>query len=315
MVKEFNRVSRGGRGGFRGGRGGRGGFGGGRGRGGFGGGRGRGGFGGGRGRGGGRGFGGGRGRGRGGGRGRGRGGFRGGAKVVVKPYIHKGVYIMQDKNDAILTKSLAPGESVYGEKRVTVEENNQKIEYRVWNPYRSKIGAFIVAGVNILGFAPGSKVLYLGAASGTTCSHVADVIGEEGVIYGVEFSARCGRDLIAMAKKRTNVVPIIEDARKPWNYRFIVEMVDFVFADVAQPDQARIIALNCKHYLKNGGVFMIAIKASCIDSTQPPKVVFQGEIDKLKKLGLTPKKFITLDPYQKDHCMIVGYFRPNTNQK
>ena len=85
----------------------------------------------------------------------------------------------------------------------------------MWNPYRSKIGAFITAGVNLLGFAPGSKVLYLGAASGTTCSHVSDVIGSEGILYAVEFSARCGRDLIAMAKKRNNVVPIIEDARKP----------------------------------------------------------------------------------------------------
>ena len=217
---------------------------------------------------------------------------------------------MQDKNDAILTKSLYPGESVYNEKRVTVEENNQKVEYRTWNPYRSKIGAFICAGVNILGFSPGSKVLYLGAASGTTCSHVSDVIGPEGVLYAVEFSARCGRDLIGMAKKRSNVVPIIEDARKPQNYRFMVEMVDFVFADVAQPDQTRIIAMNCKKFLKNGGVFMIAIKASCIDSTQDPKVVFHSEVEKLKEEGLTPKKFITLEPYQKDHAMILGYFRP-----
>ena len=75
--------------------------------------------------------------------------------------------------------------------------------------------------------------MYLGAASGTTCSHVSDIVGDKGVLYAVEFSARCGRDLISMAKKRTNVVPIIDDARKPQNYRFIVEMVDFVFADVA----------------------------------------------------------------------------------
>lgn len=90
-------------------------------------------------------------------------------------------------------------------------------------------------------------------------------------------------------------------------------MVDFVFADVAQPDQARIIALNCKHYLKVGGVFMISIKASCIDSTKPPKVVYQAEVEKLKEEGLTPKKMITLDPYQKDHSMVLGYFRPAAN--
>lgn len=218
---------------------------------------------------------------------------------------------MQGKNDAILTKSLAQGESVYGEKRVGVEENNTKVEYRVWNPYRSKIGAVIVGGVDMIGFGPESRVLYLGAASGTTCSHVADVIGPKGALYAVEFSARCGRDLINMAKKRTNIIPIIEDARKPMNYRFLIEeMVDFVFADVAQPDQARIIAMNCKHFLKNGGVFMVAIKASCIDSTQPPDVVFQSEIEKLKSNGLTPKKFMTLEPYQRDHAVVIGYFRP-----
>lgn len=237
-------------------------------------------------------------------------GFRGGKKVVVQPFKHKGVFFMEGDTSAILTKSLFPGESVYNEKRISVEEGTQKIEYRVWNPYRSKIGAFLSAGVDILGFGPGSKVLYLGGASGTTCSHVADVIGPTGILYSVEFSARCGRDLISMAKKRTNVVPIIEDARKPWNYRFIVEMVDFVFADVAQPDQARIIALNCKHYLKNGGMFMICIKASCIDSTQAPAVVFKSEIEKLKAEGLKPKKYVTLEPYQKDHAMVVGYYRP-----
>lgn len=251
-----------------------------------------------------------------------KGGFKSGApprggprnvRVVVQPFKHPGVFLMQGKNDAILTKSMFQGESVYGEKRVSVEEDNQKIEYRVWNPYRSKIGAFITSGVDILGFGPGSKVLYLGGASGTTVSHVADIVGSEGSVYAVEFSARCGRDLISMAKKRTNVIPIIDDARKPWNYRFMIEMVDFVFADVAQPDQARIIGLNCRHYLKNGGVFMIAIKASCIDSTKPPKVVFQSEVEKLREEGLVPKKYITLDPYQKDHAMVVGFFRPATN--
>lgn len=103
-------------------------------------------------------------------------------------------------------------------------------------------------------------MLYLGASTGTTCSHVADIIGPTGVLYAVEFSPRCGRELLNMAKKRTNIVPIIMDARKPWDYRYFVEMVDFVFADVAQPNQATIMGLNCKYFLKNGGRFMIAIK-------------------------------------------------------
>ena len=122
------------------------------------------------------------------------------------------------------------------------------------------------------------QVLYLGAASGTTVSHVSDIVGPEGLVYAVEFSHRSGRDLLNVAKKRTNIVPIIEDARHPWKYRMLVGMVDVVFADVAQPDQTRIVALNSHHFLKTGGHFVISIKASCIDSTAKPEAVFASEV-------------------------------------
>lgn len=91
----------------------------------------------------------------------------------------------------------------------------------------------MIGGISDIFIKPGSKVLYLGGASGTTVSHVADIVGETGVVYAVEFSHRSGRDLVNMAKKRTNVVPIVGDARKPLEYRFLVGMVDLVFADVA----------------------------------------------------------------------------------
>lgn len=104
----------------------------------------------------------------------------------------------------------------------------------------------------------------MGAASGTTVSHVADVVGPEGLVYAVEFSLRSGRDLLTVASRRPNIVPIIEDARHPHKYRMIVSMVDTIFADVAQPDQARIVAINAQHYLKNGGHFVISIKVSDI---------------------------------------------------
>ena len=134
----------------------------------------------------------------------------------------------------------------------------------MWNPFRSKIVAAILGGVDNIHIGPGKKVLYLGAASGTTVSHVADIVGPEGLVYAVEFSHRSGRDLINVAKKRTNVIPIIEDARRPEKYRMLVGMVDVIFADVAQPDQARIIALNAHHFLKNGGHFVISIKVSLL---------------------------------------------------
>jgi rRNA 2'-O-methyltransferase fibrillarin len=210
----------------------------------------------------------------------------------------------------ICTKSLVPGESVYGEKKIQVETDGVKTGYRVWNPFRSKIAAAIYGGIENTFFGPGSKVLYLGAASGTTVSHVADIVGPEGLVYAVEFSPRSGRDLLNMAKKRTNVIPIIEDARHPHKYRMLVGMVDLVFSDVAQPDQTRIVALNSHNFLKNGGHFMISIKASCIDSTAEPAAVFQAEVQKMKAEKMKPAEMITLEPYERDHAVVLGTYRP-----
>jgi rRNA 2'-O-methyltransferase fibrillarin len=155
---------------------------------------------------------------------------------------------------------LTPGESVYGEKRISVgasanaagaeDATPSSIEYRVWNPFRSKLAAGILGGVDNIYMGPGSKVLYLGAASGTSVSHVADIVGPEGTVFAVEFSHRSGRDLINMATHRTNVIPIVEDARHPLKYRMLVGMVDCIFADVAQPDQARIVGLNGMSYFQ-----------------------------------------------------------------
>lgn len=253
--------------------------------------------------------------GRGGRGGAGGGGARGGAKVVIEPHKHDGIYIARGKEDLLVTKNMAPGESVYGEKRVSVEEPAKedgvpptKVEYRVWNPFRSKLAAGIMGGLDELFIAPGKKVLYLGAASGTSVSHVSDVVGPEGVVYAVEFSHRPGRELISMAKKRPNVVPIIEDARHPQKYRMLVGMVDCVFADVAQPDQARIIALNSHMFLKDQGGVVISIKANCIDSTVDAETVFAREVQKLREERIKPLEQLTLEPYERDHCIVIGRY-------
>ncbi|XP_039368816.1 rRNA 2'-O-methyltransferase fibrillarin [Mauremys reevesii] len=306
---------RGGRGGFGDRGGGRGGFRGGRG-GGFrspggsdGGFRGRGGGGGFRGRGGpGRG-------GRGGGGRGGRGGFKGGKKVTVEPHRHEGVFICRGKEDALVTKNLVPGESVYGEKRISVEDGELKVEYRAWNPFRSKLAAAILGGIDQIHIKPGAKVLYLGAASGTTVSHVSDIVGPDGLVYAVEFSHRSGRDLINVAKKRTNIIPVIEDARHPHKYRMLIGMVDVIFADVAQPDQSRIVALNAHNFLKNGGHFVISIKANCIDSTAAPEAVFASEVKKMQQENMKPQEQLTLEPYERDHAVVVGIYRPAPKQK
>lgn len=204
----------------------------------------------------------------------------------------------------LVTKNMAPGESVYGEKRISVENtgapnadgtpSTTKTEYRVWNPFRSKIAAGVLGGLDEIFIKPGSKVLYLGAASGTSVSHVADIVGPTGTVFAVEFSHRSGRDLINMATHRTNVIPIIEDARHPLRYRMLVSMVDVIFADVAQPDQARIVGLNAHLFLKVGGGVLVSIKASCIDSTAAPEAVFAREVQKMRDERMKPLEQLTL---------------------
>ena len=101
--------------------------------------------------------------------------MRPGAKVIVEPHIHPGVFIVRGKSDALATKNLVPGKSVYGEKLIEIK--TEGIEYRAWNPFRSKLASAIIGGVDNIPIQPGTKVLYLGAASGTSVSHVSDIVG------------------------------------------------------------------------------------------------------------------------------------------
>ncbi|KJA24152.1 hypothetical protein HYPSUDRAFT_65661 [Hypholoma sublateritium FD-334 SS-4] len=210
----------------------------------------------------------------------------------------------------LVTKNLVPGDSVYGEKRISIDGGVEgtKTEYRVWNPFRSKLAAGVLGGLDDIFIRPGAKVLYLGAASGTSVSHVADIVGPEGNVYAVEFSPRSGRDLINMAKKRTNVIPIVEDARLPNKYRMLLPLVDVIFADVAQPDQARIVVHNAESFLKEGGHVIISIKASCIDSTMPPETIFASEVQYLKEHNFKPIEQVTLEPYERDHAMVTAVY-------
>ncbi|KAJ4911471.1 Mediator of RNA polymerase II transcription subunit 36a [Raphanus sativus] len=173
----------------------------------------------------------------------------------------------------------------------------------------------LIAGIALNHLKPGAKVLYIGAASGTSVSHVSDIVGPEGCVYAVEFSPRSGRDLVHMAQKRRNVVPIIEDARHPAKYRMLVSMVDVIFADVAQPDQARIVGLNASFFLKAGGHYMISIKANCIDATMPAEIVFSNEVKKLQADELKPAEQLTLEPFERDHACVVGGYRMPKKQK
>lgn len=236
--------------------------------------------------------------------------------LIVEPHPKfDGIFIGRGKDDMLLTMNSHPGASVYGEKRVSVSLPNKKIEYRVWNCYRSKLAAGIVCGLSNIHIKPGTSVLYLGAANGTTLSHVSEIVGPDTLVYAVEFSERSGRDLVNLAMKRSNIVPIIADARTPHKYRMLVPMVDVIFSDVSQPDQTRIVIENAQYFLKDNGGILISIKASCVDSSIPAETVFANEVNWLKKNQFKPQEQVTLEPYEKNHAMIVGLFKPSKVSK
>ncbi len=201
----------------------------------------------------------------------------------------------------IATLNLTPGSRVYGEKLVSYAG----AEYRIWNPYRSKLAAAIRLGLGQLPLSKSAKVLYLGAAQGTTASHVSD-IAREGVVYCVEFSPRAMQALLTLAEARKNIIPILADASKPESYCYLLEKVDVVYQDIAQMEQTEILLKNVGAYLKEGGYFMHVIKARSIDVTAEPEAVFEKEIKKLKKAGLEVIQKLRLEPYEKDHLFVLG---------
>jgi len=221
----------------------------------------------------------------------------------VEPYKFSGVYSITDREQkSISTKSLVPGTSVYGEKLVKEGEN----EFRLWSPRRSKLSAAIKRGLTEMPIQPGSKVLYLGAASGTTVSHCSDIVGPKGVIYAVEFSQRTVRDLVQLAAVRPNIVPILDDARHPTRYAPLVSgTIEVVYQDVAQPNQASILYENLKTFCSFGAWGMLAIKARSIDSTSSLEEVYSREIAELDNKGLEIVENINLDPLEKDHRFVV----------
>ena len=206
--------------------------------------------------------------------------------------------IFKDGNK-IYTKNLAPGRKVYTERLVNVSG----VEYREWDKTKSKLSAAIANGIKEVPIRRGTKVLYLGASTGTTVSHVSDIVEKKGIVYAVEFAKRVLKNIFSVASARNNVVPILADARKPNEY-YWVENVDIVYCDVAQPDQTRISIDNAKYF--KAKYIMIAIKSQSIDVTKKPDEVYKEQIEILKKSGFKIVDWVKLDPYEKDHCFIVA---------
>ena len=202
---------------------------------------------------------------------------------------------------ALLTRNLVPWKKVYNEDLVV----RGGVEYRTWDPFRSKLAAAIIKGLPEDVIRDGSRVLYLGASTGTTASHVSDLAGADGVVIGVEFAPRVAREFVEhVARERRNVIPFVSDARDPSKYS--VAEVDVVYCDIAQPDQTEIAMANCARMLKKGGSLLLAVKARSIDVLKDPREVYSEEGKKLEKGGFKIVQAIELSPFEKDHALIYA---------
>jgi fibrillarin-like pre-rRNA processing protein len=228
--------------------------------------------------------------------------------VVVNVKLHPSfaeIYWIKVEDGArrLGTKNLALGCSVYGERLVKFKGE----EFRLWDPFRSKLAAAILNDLETVPVEPSQRVLYLGAASGTTASHVSDIVGEEGYVYCVEFASRSLRELVnSVCAFRFNMSPVLADARLPESYSRMVEQVDCIYCDVAQPEQARLLADNADMFLVDGGWVLLAIKAQSIDVTKEPSEVFKNEVAVLEARGFRVRQVVGLEPFDKAHAMVVA---------
>jgi fibrillarin-like pre-rRNA processing protein len=216
----------------------------------------------------------------------------------MEPTKHQGIY---KKNDKLFTQNpeFCKGIKVYNEQLVT--EDNR--EYRSWNPFRSKLAAALLKGLSI-DIAADAQVLYLGAATGTTVSHLSDII-TKGSIYAVETSPVAAINLLKVSEQRSNIIPILSDANHPERYQRIVPSVDLIYQDISQRNQADIFTRNMRTYLKPKGWGLIMVKARSIDVALKPKQAYDLVCSYLQKQKFTIKKIIELSPFEKDHAAIL----------
>lgn len=199
----------------------------------------------------------------------------------------------------LYTRNLVPGVSVYGESLHVVG----RAEYRRWDAKRSKACAYLKKGGAVWPFRRDSAILYLGAASGTTVSHLSDIC-PQGVIAAVEIAPRPFRNLISLSEKRPNVVPVLADASRPDVYRARVEPADVLYQDIAQRGQKRIFLRNVE-FLRPKGVGFLMLKARSEDVSAEPPELYRAAAKGLEAEGFDLLDLRPLDPLAKAHAAIV----------
>lgn len=199
----------------------------------------------------------------------------------------------------LYTRNLVPGVAVYGEGLT----RDGGAEFRKWDANRSKMASYLKKGGTVWPFRASTSVLYLGAGSGTTVSHLSDVC-VDGTIVAVEISPRSFRDLVTVAERRRNLLPVLGDATKPESYRERAIHTDVLYQDVAQRDQEGIFLANVP-ILRDGGTGFLAVKARSVDVAARPDTVYESARNALSRGGLDVVDVRPLDPFERDHAMVV----------
>lgn len=197
------------------------------------------------------------------------------------------------------TRNLVEGISVYGESLKKIEGE----EYRFWDGKRSKLAAYLKKRGKVFPFDAEANLLYLGAASGTTVSHLSDLI-THGKIFAVEVSRIPFTKLLGLSEQRKNIIPVQADANQTGSYKILVGQADVIYQDIAQKNQTEIFIRN-SDMLKPGGVGFLAVKARCIDVSRAPEKIYGQCIDELEEAGFVILDNRDLGPYEKDHAMLV----------
>ena len=208
--------------------------------------------------------------------------------------------VYEDSKGRLYTVNLTPGKTVYGERLVKWEG----AEYREWNASKSKLAATILKGSPNVFIRKNDIVLYLGCSSGTTVSHVSDIVGPNGFVFALDFAPRMVRDIVFVCEERKNIAPILADANKPESFVDKVSSVDVIYQDIAQRNQVEKFLKNVNLFLKKEGYGLLAIKARSIDVTKRPRQIF-AEIRQMLEREMTIVDSRTLEPFQMDHCMFL----------
>jgi len=200
----------------------------------------------------------------------------------------------------LFTTNLTPGHRAYGEDLRT----ERGVEYRRWDPFRSKLAAFLLKGPTPAPWLGARRVLYLGGAHGTTVSHLSDLL-PEAQIFVVEKSPVVFAPLLALARTRANMYPILADAQLPERYAADVGPVDLLYQDIAQRGQAQIFGENADACLAPTGSGLLMLKVRSVTQARSAGSVVDESRRELARHGLSVRASRDLAPFSREHVALT----------